>query len=103
MKRKLTTEFINAQPVLASSLRCLPYRLAGIDLFYQSRDACSWCVMGAGTTGSGKTFDMPSALNRITQAEPRLSDIPNDAGGIFCNAVPYRFYSLQHIEKGWMS
>lgn len=103
MKRKLTPEFIDAQPVPASSLRCLQYRLAGIDLFYQSRDACSWCVIGAGTTGSGKTFDMPAVMNRITQAEPRRSVIPNDAWGIFCNAVPYRFYSLQHIEKGGMS
>ncbi|WP_454834667.1 hypothetical protein [Rahnella aceris] len=103
MKRKLTPEFINAQPVPASSLRCLQYRPAGMDLFWLSRGACALNVISTGTTGSGKTFDMLAVLNRVAQAEPRGSLMPNDARGMFSNAAPHPLRYLQHIKKGRVS
>ncbi|WJV56198.1 hypothetical protein PCO86_22360 (plasmid) [Pectobacteriaceae bacterium CE70] len=96
MKRKLTSAFIDEQPVPASSLRCLHYQPPGLAVFSPPRDVLtSGNIIGIGLTGSGKTCSISSFLDGITLADK--------AWGIICNAVPYRFYSLQHIKKGRVS
>jgi hypothetical protein len=56
MKRKLTPGVIDTPPLPASSVRCLHYRPAGMDMLNLSHDARN--VICVGTAGSGKTFDM---------------------------------------------